>query len=129
MKDRCHCSCPQQEQETYGLDAAGQRVYAGDFVMASLPNVPAVRTGGQRILHPCRVLSVQKTCFRLLYVGGEVLLRRWSREPFLRGNMEVVKADISGLGLDLESGSGGADQCSPECCGCMYRRVEDCIGD
>lgn len=119
--NECGCKCMNTHDEAYAFDAAGQRVYAGDYVLASLPNVPAVRT--TRTLHPCRVLSVQKTLIRLLYVGGEPLLARWSREPFLRGNREVAKADLSGLGLNGEHDSGAA----ASCCGCRYRREEECF--
>ena len=120
--NECECKCMNTHDEAYAFDAAGQKVYAGDYVLASLPNVPAVRTA--RTLHPCRVLSVQKTLVRLLYIGGEPLLARWSREPFLRGNREVAKADLSGLGLGLNGGHGGS---ATACCGCRYRSEEECF--
>jgi hypothetical protein len=110
--------------EAYALDAAGQRVVVGDHVMASLPNIPATRR--VRSLYPCKVMALHDSCFHLLYVGKDTLLRRWTTERFMRWRSEVVKADISGLGLDDEEDAFDACACCSSCC----RRIRiDCDGD
>lgn len=112
--------CLMEPEEPYALDAAGQKVYAGDYVVASLPNVPAVRR--PRTLYPCKVLHVHSDSFQLAYAGKEQLLLRWTREPFIRWRREVVKADLSFYGL------GDGESPSPVCCSCPYRRMQ-CDGD
>ena len=112
--------CLMASQEPYALDAAGQKVYAGDYVVASLPNVPAVRR--PRTLYPCKVLHVYSDSFQLAYAGKEQLLLRWTKDPFIRWRREVVKADLSSFGLEADGN--GADSCS--CC--PYRRMQ-CDGD
>lgn len=106
--------------EAYGLDAAGQKVYEGDFVMAALPNVPAVHR--PLALHPCKVLLVQNAGFKVIYAGDDVRFRKWSMEPFLRWRFEVVKADLSALGLANEA----VTQEEPSCQVCRHRfqRIE-----
>lgn len=113
--------CCEASDDAYALDAAGQKVRAGDYVMASLPNVPATKR--PRVLHPCLVLQVQPASVRLSYAGDNVDCRRWAKEPFLRWHNEVVKADVSALGLQT---TGTDDACA--CRGCRYRE-EACDGD
>lgn len=117
MSKQCPCATDDGASK-YAIDAAGQKVAAGDYVMASLPNVPATKR--PRILHPCQVLQVQPAHVRLVYAGTDNRCRRWAREPFLRWHNEVVRVDTSVLGLEA-SGSSGADSCQPACCACRYR--------
>jgi hypothetical protein len=115
----CECECGRQEEALYGLDAAGQKVYAGDYIMAALPNVPAVHR--PLALHPCRVLQVNNAGFEVEYAGSNVRFRKWAREPFFRWRPEVVKADLSALGLENAShGSGDAEDGSCPCCPGRY---------
>lgn len=122
MNDCCPCpkTCSRSETEAYAIDAAGQKVVVGDYVMASLPNVPATRR--PRTLHPCRVVQLQKACFHLLYAGGDRQLLKWKKETFLRWSNEVVKADISGLGLTVDD---AIEDCS---CNCPLKRMA-CDGE
>lgn len=109
----CECMC--SRDDAYAFDAAGQKVYAGDYVMATLPNVPATRK--LRPLHPCRVVSLKETDFHLLYAGKDKMLQRWAREVFLRWRNEVVKVDASLFNIADDDGS---EQCRT----CCRRRIE-----
>ena len=106
--------CSMEPEEPYALDAAGQKVYAGDHVLASLPNIPATRR--PRTLHPCLVERVQADSFRLTYAGDDRRYLRWTREPFLRWRREVVKAN-------LNDDADGRSQCS-QCRHCIA--IPDC---
>ncbi len=119
MVDCCPC-CSDAKAEDYALDAAGQKVHVGDYVLASLPNVPATRR--LRTLHPCQVTRVSRDGFQLIYVGDDRHLQKWTREPFMRWRREVVKADLSFYGL------GDGESTSPVCCSCPYKKME-CYGN